>query len=300
VVSNPRNDVWVHPAAKSQSRGYNECVVSITADQERQFYDSQYTQFLRLPDADLACNRRTIEADLANPAHPVYERRKLYLAILRILLAEPAAGISVLDYGCGTGDWGLLLAGEGARVASLDLSEAAIQVVLRRAAASGVEDRVRGFARDASDLSCFRDAEFDLIYASAAVHHTLKYPNALRELMRVLRPGGKLVLAETFGNNKLLNAARRWRWQWSGQPDEAGEEIILDDRHLDLLRGQLHRLDVIPVNLLAMAKRLFRGRFQNGGVRATVRALEAMDTVLLRAAPGLRRYCGEVVVVGEK
>ena len=89
--------------------------MSITADQERQFYDSQYAQFLSLPDADLACSRRTIEADLANPAHPIYERRKLYLTILRILLAEPAAGLSVLDYGCGTGDWGLLLAGEGAR-----------------------------------------------------------------------------------------------------------------------------------------------------------------------------------------
>jgi SAM-dependent methyltransferase len=274
--------------------------VSITADEERQFYDAQYARFLSLPDSDLACTRRTVEADLANPAHPVYERRKLYLTILRILLAEPSAGLSVLDYGCGTGDWGLLLAGEGARVASLDLSEAAIQVVLRRAAASGVRDRVRGFARDASDLSCFRDAEFDLIYASAAVHHTLKYPNALLELMRVLRPGGKLVLAETYGNNKLLNAARRWRWKWSSQPDEAGEEIILDDRHIDLLRTHLHHVEVIPLNLLAMAKRLFRGRFERGEVRAAVRALEGVDTVLLRCAPPLRRYCGEVVVVGEK
>ena len=272
----------------------------ITADQERQFYDAQYARFLSLPDADLACSRRTLEADLANPSHPIYERRKLYLTIMRILLAEPAAQLSVLDYGCGTGDWGLMLAGEGARVASLDLSDAAIQVVLRRAAASGVGGRVRGYARDASDLSCFRDAEFDLIYASAAVHHTLKYPNALRELMRVLRPGGKLVLAETYGNNKLLNAVRRWRWKWSGQPDEAGEEIILDDRHIAVLRGEMRHVDVIPVNLLAMAKRLFRGRFQNRAVRALAGALEGADTVLLAAVPPLRRYCGEVVVVGEK
>jgi SAM-dependent methyltransferase len=274
--------------------------VSITADQERAFYDAQYSQFLNLPSADLVCNRKIIEADLANPAHPVYERRRLYLAILRILLAEPVAGRSVLDYGCGTGDWGLLLAGEGAHVASLDLSEAAIQVVLRRAEASGVGDRVRGFARDASDLSCFRDAEFDLIYASAAVHHTLKYPNALRELLRVLRPGGKLVLAETFGNNKLLNLARRMRWKWSGQPDEAGEEIILGDAHIALLREHLRRVDVIPVNLLAMAKRLFRGYFTNPGVRGVMALLEASDRLLVTAVPRLGRYCGEVVVVGER
>jgi SAM-dependent methyltransferase len=274
--------------------------VSITADQEREFYDAQYARFLALPDADLACSRRTLEIDLANPAHPIYERRKLYLAVMRILLAEPAEGLSVLDYGCGTGDWGLMLAGEGARVASLDLSAAAIQVVLRRAAASGLSDRVRGFARDASDLSCFRDAEFDLIYASAAVHHTLKYPNALRELMRVLRPGGKLVLAETYGNNKLLNAARRWRWKWSGQPDEAGEEIILDDRHIALLRENMRKVELIPVNLLAMAKRLFRGRFQNPAVRVATVSLETLDSVLLTLFPPLRRYCGEVVVIGQK
>jgi hypothetical protein len=107
-------------------------------------------------------------------------------------------------------------------------------------------------------------------------------------------------LAETFGNNKLLNAARRWRWKWSGQPDEAGEEIILDDHHIELLRAQMRRLDVIPVNLLAMGKRLFRGRFQNPLVRGATAVLESADTLLLAAVPPLRRYCGEVVVVGEK
>ena len=259
-----------------------------------------YAQFLALPDGDLICNRQTLARDLDNPAHPIYERRRLYQRIMTILLAESVEGIKVLDYGCGTGDWGLMLAGEGAQVSFLDLSAAAIRVVLRRASASGVQARVRGFARDASDLSCFADAEFDVIYASAAVHHTLKYPHALEELLRVLRPGGKLVLAETYGNNRLLNRVRRARWRWSGQPDEAGEEIILDERHIELLRPHFERLDVQPLNLLAMAKRLFRGRFTNRGVRFLVGALETIDAALLAAVPALRRYCGEVIVIGRR
>ena len=120
----------------------------------------------------------------------------------------------------------------------LDLSPAAIQLGLKRAAASGVAARVRGVARDASDLSCFADGEFDLIYASAAVHHTLKYPMAFEELVRVLRPGGTLVLAETYGGNPVLNWARRQRARIQGEAEEQGEEIILGPDEIRLLEGQ--------------------------------------------------------------
>ena len=274
--------------------------MSITADQERGFYDSVYAQHLSLPDSALICNRRTIEADLANPVRSIYERRRLYGTVLRILLAESVAGQRILDYGCGTGDWGLMLASEGADVALLDLSPIAIELVLRRARVSGVSARVQGIARDASDLSCFRDGEFDLIYASAAVHHTLKYPNALDELLRVLRPGGKLVLAETYGNNRLLNLLRRLRWKFSAQPDEAGEEILFDDAHVDLLRARLSEVKLYPLSLLAIAKRGFRGRFTSPAARFVVGSLELADGVLLKGCPPLRRYCGEVVVVARK
>ncbi len=272
----------------------------ISADLEQHFYDASYAQFLNLPESDLACTRQTLEADLANPAQSIYERRRLYLAIMQALLAEPVAGRAVLDYGCGTGDWGLMLAGEGANVTFLDLSPVAIQVTQRRAAASGVADRVRGIARDASDMSCFRDGEFDLIYGSAAVHHTLKYAGALEELLRVLRPGGRLVLAETYGNNELLNMARRVGWKLRGQAEEQGEEIVFSDAHVRMLRERMTKVDVMPINLLAMAKRLFRGRFESAAVRGVVGALEKIDRVVLNVAPVLRRYCGEVVVIGRK
>jgi len=274
--------------------------VSITADQERGFYDGVYAQHLNVPDSQLICNRQTLEADLANPARAIYERRHLYRTVLKVLLEESTAGRRVLDYGCGTGDWGLMLAGEGADVTLLDLSPVAIELALRRAAISGVAAHVRGIARDASDLSCFRDEQFDLIYASAAVHHTLKYPNALDELLRVLGPGGKLVLAETYGNNPILNALRRLRWKFSSQPDEAGEEILFNDLHVDLLRARLREVTLIPLSLLAMTKRFFRGRFNSRAVRGVVASLELADAVLLKVCPPLRRYCGEVVVIARK
>jgi len=274
--------------------------VSITTAQEQQFYDSAYAVHLNVSDDALRTNRESMLRDLNQPSGAFYERRKLYSAVLAELLSQPLTGQVVLDYGCGVGEWGVLMATEGAQATLLDLSPVAIEVGLRRAAANGVAHLVRGCARDASDLSCFSDGEFDLIYASAALHHTLKYPNALAELLRVLRPGGRLVLAETYGNNPVLNGLRRLRWRLSRQPDDAGEDIILGDRELDMLRNHFSRLDVTPMNLFAMAKRVFRARFESGAVRTTMGVLEAMDRRLLQLAPSLGRYCGEVLVVAEK
>jgi hypothetical protein len=59
-------------------------------------------------------------------------------------------------------------------------------------------------------------------------------------------------------------------------------------------------LEVYPVNMLAMGKRLFRGRFQWRWARGVVRGLEWMDARLLGTWPRLRRYCGEALIIGRK
>ena len=272
----------------------------ITANEERSFFDEHYRRLLRYPDHALIGDRAAFQRFLRDPAHPFYERRRLYGAVFEYLMALPLPELSVLDYGCGPGEWGVLMATEGARVTLLDLSPAAIELGQRRAQANGVRERVHGFARDASDLSCFADGAFDLIFASAAAHHTLKYPNAFAELVRVLKAGGRLVLAETWGNNRLLNLARRLRARMSWEPAEQGEEIIFSDEEVALLRTEFSPVDVTPMNLLAMAKRLFRGHFTNRLARGTVAVLEAGDMALLKSFPALTRYSGEALIVATK
>lgn len=270
----------------------------ITADQERAFYDGQYERFLALPDHALRIDRKVLEGNIANPSHPFYERRLLYGAFMRALEAEPVQGKKALDYGCGPADFGLWLATEGAEVTALDLSPAAIELALKRAQASGV--RVRGVAADASNLKMFGDAEFDLVFACAALHHTLKYRGAIEELARVMKPGARLVLCETWGGNPLLNAARKARAAIAGEAEEQGEDIILSADHLKALEAWFTDVRADTLNLLAMGKRLLRGRFDKAVARTLVRALEIADSGLLAAAPPLRNWCGEAIITARR
>ena len=268
----------------------------ITSESERRYYDGHYAQFLALPDHALRIDRQVLEAGIENPARPLYERRLLYRATMRALEAAPVRGRMVLDYGCGPADFGLWLATEGANVTLLDLSPAAIELALKRAQASAVT--VRGIAADASRLDMLRDGEFDLVFACAALHHTLKYPGALSELARIMKPGARLVLAETWGGNPVLNFARRIRARAAGETEEQGEGIIFSRGELQALDPYFGGLQVEHLNLLAMAKRFLRGRFEHASARRLVRTLESLDTGLLAAVPPLRNWCGEAVITG--
>lgn len=274
--------------------------MSIEVDAERRFYDSVYAERGNASEGDLRLNRQIFLGELDRPGSGFFERRRLYHRSFERLFEQPVDGLRALDYGCGTGEWGVVMATEGAAVSLLDLSSTAVAIGLRRARASGVEDRVTGHARDASDLSCFADNEFDLVFACAAIHHTLKYPNAFEEVVRVIRPGGRLVLAEGWGANPLLNGARRLRWRLSGEPEEAGEGLIFGPWAVRLLESRFSQVEVEPLNCVAMGKRLLRGRFERPWARAALAGMERADRVLLTAAPVLRRFCGEAVVVAVK
>jgi len=270
----------------------------ITADREREFYDRQYAQFLTLPDHALRIDRKILEGSIESPSSPFYERRLLYRTSMRALEAEPVRGKKILDYGCGPADFGLWLATEGADVTLLDLSPAAIEVALKRARASDVT--VRGISADATKLDMLNDGEFDMVFACAALHHTLKYSGAVEELARVMKPGARLVLCETWGGNPLLNAARKLRAFVAGEQQEQGEDIILSKKELKALDPHFVDIRVDAMNLFAMGKRVLRGRFEKAWAGRMVHTLESFDSAVLALAPRMRNWCGEAVIVGRR
>ena len=270
------------------------------AEREKAFYDRQYLPLLLAPDHAQRIDRSTLYRNCENPAHPFFERRRLYEATVQALLEVPLEGLRVLDYGCGPADFGVWMATEGAEVTLLDISQTAVDLGVLRAAASGVGGRVRGVAADASSLPQLADASYDLVFACASLHHTLKYDGAVSELARVVRPGGRLVLCETWGENPLLGLARRARALVAGEEDDQGEEIVLSRRELRRLEPWFEGWRIETFHLLAMAKRLLRGRMQAVGARTALSLLEKADRAMIGAVPPLRWWCGEALIIARR
>lgn len=106
-----------------------------------------------------------------------------------------------LDAGCGGGRFMVALARLGARdVKGIDISTTAVSLANERLKKRGL---LRAEARTASVLAIpFPDHSFDYVISSGVIHHTPDPKGAFKELVRVLRPGGKLFLS-VYGKGGL-------------------------------------------------------------------------------------------------
>jgi SAM-dependent methyltransferase len=105
----------------------------------------------------------------------------------------------VLEIGTGLGTDFVRFGRAGARLHGVDLTEASIELVGRRLALEGLTADLR--QGDAESLP-YENASFDLVYSWGVLHHTPDTDQALREVRRVLRPGGEARL--------MLYSRRSW------------------------------------------------------------------------------------------
>lgn len=103
----------------------------------------------------------------------------------------------MMDVATGTGDFALL-ACRMLRPQSLvgtDISEGMMQVARHKAREAGLDDRIR-FQREDCEALTFSDASFDAVTVAFGIRNFEHLDRGLREMCRVLRPGGHLVILE--------------------------------------------------------------------------------------------------------
>jgi ubiquinone/menaquinone biosynthesis C-methylase UbiE len=118
-------------------------------------------------------------------------------AIAKMLrLLDPRPGSLVIDAGCGTGVHSIRAAKLGFKVRALDISGVVLQTARRNAQEAGVGDRIEFEQADLTHLP-FADSSIQNIFSWGVIIHIPQIEQALREMVRVLAPGGRVALQIT-------------------------------------------------------------------------------------------------------
>ena len=192
----------------------------------------------------------------------------------------------VLDYCAGTGESTVIIAKKGPEsVEAFDISPLAVEVARKRMTANGVSDIVRVQVMSAYSMA-YRDDYFDVVFGNAALHH-LDVAAAMKEILRVLRPGGKAVFREPYTGSKLLKVVRRMV-PVKGRVSDNERQLTLKD--IACITEGFSASKVRFMGLLSRLDRFVRHA-------TVVKALASIDAFLLDHISLLDSYARSFVIV---
>lgn len=123
---------------------------------------------------------------------------------------------AVLDAGCGSGVFSRVAARQAASVVALDGSEAMIALAEKKARAEGLGNiTLRVGLLD--ELAGWNAGQFDLILSSSVLEYVDNYQVAVSGLVRLLRPGGRLIISMPNADS-LYRRCERVAFRLTGRP----------------------------------------------------------------------------------
>ncbi len=121
----------------------------------------------------------------------------------------------VLDAGCGVGGSSVWLAKKiGCRVIGISLSEKQVQQATALASLENLS-HLASFEQKDFTSTGFPDASFDVVWAIESVCHAKEKADFLQEAFRILKTGGRLVVADFFKNDLLKDNDAKLIEQWA-------------------------------------------------------------------------------------
>lgn len=209
--------------------------------------------------------------------------RHLFLAGYSELCRIDLTGKHALEICGGSGKLACALAEvfPGAKVTGLDLYAASGPEI---EAATARLPGLSFIAGNAFDLSGFDAGSIDLVWGQAALHHLAHDPEGLaRQVLRVLKPGGRFVfIFEPLGHNLLVAAIRAVNMA----RHELGDESNLYFSQFEhMMAAGFSKCEVQVFNLLGYPMKALSERFA-----FLTRLIQGLDSWLFRTFPKLLRY----------
>jgi SAM-dependent methyltransferase len=238
---------------------------------EAQFHDTKYAGGDSMP-----------RHYSAWPTQYVYTEMRDALGDLR--------GKRVLEYGCGEGWITRDLARRGATVCAFDISPQAAENTRRVLTDAQLLEQCTVGVMPAERLA-YEDESFDLAVGFAIIHHLDLVP-ALKELHRVLKPGGAAYFAEPLATNPLIQVYRRMTPQF-----RTADERPLELNKLPALLSAFQSFEHREFYLTALGAVALT--YLPGGTRIFPRVsapLHRLDRGILRMFPALGHWAWYTVL----
>lgn len=207
----------------------------------------------------------------------------------QFFLLGDLSGKVVCDYACGDGADSVLLAGNGARmIHAFDISNSAVNLVRRRAALCGIQDKVKVTVDNAERLAYEAD-QFDAIYGSSVLHH-LDIEKAAKEVKRVLKPGGRAVFREPIERSRFLELIVKLIFLVSPlEPDAVSPQRQLNDRDIALLTTMFSHVNIREFGIFNRVDRIIRSE-------RIIQKISRFDAFLLKRFSFAKRYARHIVI----
>jgi len=255
---------------------------------EREFYEQYSSEH-----SDLTTTFGPVGGDERRPWNSywfVYEQ-------VRALRESGAARL--LDFGCGSGVASTRYASLGYEVHGFDISDNNVRLSQARADKYGFGNQTHFEVRIAEHLE-YPDNHFDVVAGIDIIHHVEIGP-AMREVHRVLKPGGVGVFREWIEVpvfEALRNTAvvrKFFPKEMSFEDHRTHDERKLNADDVAVIRGIFGDCRLVRFCIFSRLRRVLPIRNYNKASR-----LEMLDRTLIRLCPPLSHFGGEVVFVLRK